>query len=176
MIWYYFADIETADSLLNFTFQAFSDSLILQFNQKNGWLKLTAQKYFQGNGWLWIQVSNDSAATVSDSIMINEKTMTALANGSQSNLPRHFYSTQNFHNPFNPITYFELGLPQSQIIGLTLFDLRGRAIHRWRMGKLVVGRHHLKIDANQLQLASVIYFLHLKSQHFQAVRKMVLLK
>lgn len=176
MIWYYFADIETADSLLNFTFQAFSDSLLLQFNQQSGWLKIAAQEDFQGNGWLWIEVSDDSSATVSDSIMINVKTMTALANDWQTNLPQHFYLTQNFPNPFNPVTHFELGLPQAQIINLTLFDLRGRAIHRWRMGKLVVGRHHLKIVANQLQLASVIYFLHLKSQHFQAVRKMVLLK
>lgn len=176
MIWYYFADIVTADSLLNFAFKAFSDSLLLQFNQQSGWLKIAAQEDFQGNGWLWIEVSDDSSATVSDSIMINVKTMTALANNRQTNLPRNFYLTQNFPNPFNPVTYFELGLPQAQIINLTLFDLRGRAIHRWRMGKLVVGRHHLKIVANQLQLASGIYFLHLKSKHFKAVRKMVLLK
>jgi aminopeptidase N len=88
-------------------------------------------------------------------------------------LPK-FELEQNYPNPFNSSTSISFSLSKDGFITLKIYDCLGREI------KTLVSRDQkagtYKISFNGRSLASGIYFYHLTSDKFTAVKKMLLLK
>ncbi len=175
-LWPYFTDPETADSLLHYDFAVASDWLLFDFFPRTGELLLTAESGLSGKNWLWITVTDDSGASISDSLQVIVKRLASLPSSHGEDIPQTFYLSPNFPNPFNPSTQVQFGLPTAQHVYFTLFDIQGRRIKKWDLGKLPAKRYTFKMDANQLPLASGIYLLVLQTEKYHAIQKIVYIK
>ncbi|MCX7798002.1 MAG: T9SS type A sorting domain-containing protein [Melioribacter sp.] len=89
-------------------------------------------------------------------------------------IPSDYYLAQNYPNPFNPTTTIEFGLPKSENVKLTVYDLLGRVVAELVNENLNAGTYKVKFDASNL--ASGIYFYTLKAGDFVTTKKLMLMK
>jgi len=88
--------------------------------------------------------------------------------------PVNFELKENYPNPFNPSTTIGFSIPTSGMVELAVYDITGRAVQTLQQGYLTAGNHEVTFAARNL--ASGAYFYRLKSQGFQDVKKMLLVK
>jgi photosystem II stability/assembly factor-like uncharacterized protein len=89
-------------------------------------------------------------------------------------IPKSFFLSQNFPNPFNPQTKIKFGLPEKSFTKLTVYDVLGREIGVLVNEELKAGEY--SVEWNALMLASGIYFYRLETKNYTKTRKMVLIK
>jgi hypothetical protein len=89
-------------------------------------------------------------------------------------IPEDYYLAQNFPNPFNPLTEIAFGLPKNCQLEIKVFDILGREVAVLYNGWMNAGEHTISFDAGQL--SSGIYFYSMKTDEFNCVKKMLLLK
>ena len=93
---------------------------------------------------------------------------------SNNNLPSQYFLSQNFPNPFNPITQIEFSIPKSGIVKLEIFDVLGRKVKELLNQDLSLGSYTVNFDASNL--SSGIYYYRLSTKEFIQMKKAVLLK
>jgi hypothetical protein len=81
---------------------------------------------------------------------------------------------QNYPNPFNPTTNISFSLAENAHVTLSVVDLTGRVVVVLVDEVRGAGRYTETLDASHL--ASGVYFYQLKTDGFEAVRKMVLMR
>ena len=94
-------------------------------------------------------------------------------------IPKSFYLSHNYPNPFNSSTTITYTLPHTSDISLVIYDLTGREVMRWDETGVQAGTHHRNwngTDKYRRQVASGIYFYRLVAGGFSEVKKMLLLK
>ncbi len=96
-------------------------------------------------------------------------------------LPKEYSLSQNFPNPFNPVTSIQFTVGNSpageagkQNVSLKVFDVLGREVAVLINEKKEPGTYTVKFDASQL--GSGIYIYRIKANNFSASRKLVLLR
>jgi uncharacterized protein YerC len=89
-------------------------------------------------------------------------------------VPDNFVLYQNYPNPFNPATTVRFTLQGSGFTTLKIYDALGREVAEPVNGYLQSGSHSVVFNASGL--ASGIYFYHLRSGEFSAVKKMIVVK
>lgn len=89
-------------------------------------------------------------------------------------LPKEYSLSNNYPNPFNPVTRIEFTLPEVGLTRLIIYDLRGREVAKLINGEMSAGNHNVTWDASKM--ASGIYIYRITSGNFVATKKMVLLK
>jgi hypothetical protein len=85
-----------------------------------------------------------------------------------------FKLSANYPNPFNPTTTIEFSLPVSEEVEIKVYNISGQIVEVILDKKVPAGEH--KVEFNAINLANGIYFYHMKTGSFQAVKKMVLTK
>jgi|GEM_PF-6358232 len=86
---------------------------------------------------------------------------------------------QNYPNPFNPATQIKFSLAEKCNVELNIYDVRGRLIRNLFKGELEAGHHHVEWNGtNNLghNVASGIYFYQLKTEKYNVVKKMLLIR
>jgi hypothetical protein len=96
-------------------------------------------------------------------------------------LPTRFNLSEGYPNPFNAATNFQLDLPKSDYISITIYDMLGRkAVELMNNKGLDAGTHHIHWDGkNQTGelVSSGIYLVLFKMRNSHtAIRKVVLIK
>ena len=94
-------------------------------------------------------------------------------------LPETFELSQNFPNPFNPITTIQYALPVNTGVQMTIYDLMGRVVKTLVSGTQGPGFQSIQWNATNDSGESVsagIYLCTIEAGHFKQTRKMVLLK
>ncbi len=97
-------------------------------------------------------------------------------------VPLHFKLSQNFPNPFNPITTIRVGIPEQSAqerVVLRIFDVLGKEVKRLQDGPLPAGYHKFTWDATNStghRVSSGIYFYQLQAGKTMLMKKMVLLR
>jgi hypothetical protein len=81
---------------------------------------------------------------------------------------------QNYPNPFNPTTNIAFSLAENTHVTLSVVDLTGRVVAVLANEARSAGSYTETFDASHL--ASGVYFYQLKTDGFEAVRKMVLMR
>jgi len=88
--------------------------------------------------------------------------------------PSQFLLSDNYPNPFNPITNIKIELPENTKFVLSIYDITGKLVHELYNGQLNAGIHILTWDANNIPTG--IYFIHYKSDKLNKIIKCTLLK
>ncbi|NUN70972.1 MAG: T9SS type A sorting domain-containing protein [Bacteroidetes bacterium] len=89
-------------------------------------------------------------------------------------VPTAYHLSQNFPNPFNPVTTIEFAVPVRSIVRLAVFNALGQEVARLVDGTVTEGIHSAEFDA--AGLPSGTYFSAMRSGSFTAVQKMLLTK
>ncbi len=89
-------------------------------------------------------------------------------------LPEGFKLNQNYPNPFNPSTRISYTLSASSVVSLEIFDLLGRSVQRFDLGRQEAGSHTFEYMAERMP--SGIYFYKINAGEFSDIKKMILMK
>lgn len=89
-------------------------------------------------------------------------------------LPSEYSLSQNFPNPFNPVTKINFSIPKTTFTTLKVFDLLGREVRTLISQELQPKEYSISFDASNL--TSGIYFYKLQSENFSEIKKMILIK
>jgi hypothetical protein len=95
-------------------------------------------------------------------------------------IPADFELSQNFPNPFNPVTSIRYGLPRTAKVQLKIYDLLGREVITLIDNKSEEAGFHLVNwngqDKHGRAVASGLYIYRLAADEFVQTRKMVLVR
>jgi subtilisin family serine protease len=89
-------------------------------------------------------------------------------------IPSKFALYQNYPNPFNPVTKVRYDVPKESFVDITVYDLLGREVAVLVSGVSKQGVHYAEF--NGTDLASGIYFYKMKTDSYDEIKKMVLVK
>jgi hypothetical protein len=92
----------------------------------------------------------------------------------KNGLPVHYALSQNFPNPFNPVTNIYYTLPKAGHVMLEVYDISGQEVNILVNETQAAGQHHVTFDAKDL--ASGVYIIHMKANRFNAYKRMTLVK
>ncbi len=93
---------------------------------------------------------------------------------SEQPLPITYNLSSPYPNPFNPATTIEFSLPQSEIVSMKVYDLKGRLVETLLNDFYNMGKHTITWDGSHQ--SSGMYFVRLESGEFIQIRKVVLVK
>lgn len=123
-----------------------------------------------------ISMKNVNAADAMGELI---QTVTRSSKVDFSLIPGSFALHQNYPNPFNPKTEIQFDLPKSGLVEVVIYNVMGQKINTLVSGELSPGFHTIEWngkDRNGQSVASGMYFYSFKSQGFNSIRKMLLLK
>ncbi len=87
--------------------------------------------------------------------------------------PREFTLSQNFPNPFNPLSTIRFQIPSPSHVVLRVYDILGKEIATLVNEPLPTGSYEKTFDGSGL--ASGMYFYRMQAGQFEQTRKLVLL-
>ena len=90
------------------------------------------------------------------------------------NIPSEFVLYQNYPNPFNPSTTISFSIPRYSHVTIKVFDLLGREIQDLANDYFSPGTY--KVEFNERNLSSGIYFYQLITSKTTRTLKMILQK
>ena len=88
--------------------------------------------------------------------------------------PNRFFVSNNYPNPFNPVTTFTYQLSESAPVFLKVYNLKGTQVMNINEGFKSSGRHQVTLTASTL--SSGTYFCVFTAGDFQKTQKLLLLK
>jgi hypothetical protein len=94
-------------------------------------------------------------------------------------IPDNFFLSQNYSNPFNPVTTIKYQIPASGNVTLKIFDILGREIVILVNEFQPAGSYSVTFNVETLHGASLpsgIYFYRLQAGGFAETKKMILMK
>lgn len=95
-------------------------------------------------------------------------------NNSFGSNPDAFRLSQNFPNPFNPLTIIKYDLLSSTFVKLSVFDLVGREVRKIVNEMQNPGSYKVEFDGNDLP--GGVYFYRILTGRFSETKKMILIK
>ncbi|MBI3764911.1 MAG: T9SS type A sorting domain-containing protein, partial [Ignavibacteriales bacterium] len=109
-----------------------------------------------------------------------------------ANVPKAFALSQNYPNPFNPTTTFEVALPVTTHLDITIYNVLGQKVNTLVDGIMDAGYHTIQWNGtaqNGNAASTGVYFVRMNARQadggqapsgqagaFTAIRKMVLMK
>lgn len=101
-------------------------------------------------------------------------TITSIDIDHRPEIPASYTLTQNFPNPFNPVTTVEYALPVAGAVTLKVYNLLGQEVRTLVNDVQTAGTYTVRFDASDHP--SGVYFYRLTAGGMSQVRKMMLLK
>ena len=98
---------------------------------------------------------------------------------SNENLPMDFYISENYPNPFNSFTSFDISLNVNSFLNIKVYNIMGEEISDIYYGNINKGSHNFRWNGKNAyneDVPSGLYFLHVSSDAFSKTKKMTLLK
>ena len=89
-------------------------------------------------------------------------------------IPKGYSISQNFPNPFNPVTTIDFSVPKYSMVTIKVFDILGREITTLINENKSPGNY--SVDFNATNLSSGIYVYTMECDEFFYSRKMAILK
>lgn len=129
------------------------------------------------NGRYWRLVITDTAT--GDTGVLSKWclliTYTCPVGGIQTlEIPNYYFLSQNFPNPFNPVTNIKFGIPESGDVRLVVYDILGREVSTLMNEYKNPGTYEVKFDGTEM--ASGIYFYSLQTIRGIETKRMLLVK
>jgi hypothetical protein len=120
--------------------------------------------------------SSGNGVTVHSSLGAYSKflSVTTSVGRDDGTVPAEYSLSQNFPNPFNPVTTIRYGIPAAGRVTLTVYDILGRTVAVLVDAIHQPGRHDATFDG--MRYSSGVYFYRIQAGDFQSLKKMVMLK
>ena len=93
--------------------------------------------------------------------------------------PKEFALSQNFPNPFNPITTIRYDLPFNSKVSLKIYDILGNEVKTLVNGEQPAGYKEIRFDGSSLASGIYIYRLiadNRAGENFVSIKKMMMVK
>ncbi len=94
-------------------------------------------------------------------------------------MPEKFAVSNNYPNPFNPVTTFSIDLPAQSSVNATVYDLYGRKIATLLHSVLNAGSYNLSWQGRNdagVMVSAGMYFLKVDTEYNHHVQKMIFIK
>jgi hypothetical protein len=102
-----------------------------------------------------------------------------IAGTSEEEVSKSFAVSQNYPNPFNPQTVIKYDLPEPEHVRIVIYNILGQKVRALVDEDQEAGEKSVNWDGKDdlgKEVATGIYFYHIKAGDFSMVKKMVLLK
>lgn len=99
--------------------------------------------------------------------------------GGQNSVPSSFFLSDNYPNPFNPTTKFEIDIPKTAIVEVAIFNVLGQKVRNIFSGEKEAGYYTFEwngLTDDHIAAGGGIYFIRLTSEGFTATHKIALVK
>lgn len=116
------------------------------------------------------QIDLDGAFEYSYIVRVDFSTVT----GIEEELPLEYNLSQNFPNPFNPVTQIKYDIPEAAFVTLKVYDIQGAEVVTIVNERKPAGRYSVYFNA--ANLASGVYLYALNAGEFSSVKKLIVLK
>jgi len=144
-----------------------------------GWIKMPKNAFASGDISVSVNRRAEGSAIISQ-LWIKETGSVFSAQQINEVIPEAYALMQNYPNPFNPSTMIRYAIPQDGDVSLKVFDITGREVATVVNEFKRAGSYEVRFEGTSVSggrnLASGIYFYHLKAGGFRQTKKMVLLK
>ena len=117
-------------------------------------------------------------ASIWQTAWVNSGDLTLPFNDEQS-IPNVYLFGQNYPNPFNPVTTLRYGLPEDELVNITIYDMMGRQVSKLVNSQQTSGYKSVKWNATNdagSPVSAGIYLCVIQAGEFRKTKKMVLLK
>ncbi|MCX6151229.1 MAG: cellulase family glycosylhydrolase [Ignavibacteriales bacterium] len=97
----------------------------------------------------------------------------------ENNLPKDFSLSQNFPNPFNPITIIKYSLPNESYTTIKIFNSIGQEVKELLNQTQSAGQYEIPFNGSDLNSGVYFYSMYARSNYgkeFRNVKRMILLK
>ena len=94
-------------------------------------------------------------------------------------MPLNYFLSQNFPNPFNPVTKINYSLAKGSNVNIVIYDILGNVVKEVYNGFQTPGKKSINWNATNFKgetVSSGIYFYELRSPSFTARKKMLLIR
>ncbi len=110
--------------------------------------------------------------TLGNTIQILQ-TLTSIS-GKQNIVSNSYWLSDNYPNPFNPVTKIDFEIPKQGFISLKVFDLLGKEVKSLVNEVKAPGIYTVQFNGSEL--SSGVYFYRLETNGFTDIKKMMLIK
>ena len=131
------------------------------------------QSLLAGDLYLNVHTAANGAGEIRGQINPNGVVITAIE-PMDDQVPIAFTLSENYPNPFNPVTNIIFSLTRSAHAVLTIYNVLGQKIITLVDGPFIAGRYQVTFDARALP--SGVYLYQLEADGQQRVKQMILLK
>ena len=97
----------------------------------------------------------------------------------ENSLPTQFSISNNYPNPFNPVTHITYNIPKEVHINLSIYDILGRKVVTLKNGVETVGNKSISWNGLNTKgeiVGAGMYFYRFDAGDFKQTKKMILLK
>ena len=97
----------------------------------------------------------------------------------QNSVPSSFFLSDNYPNPFNPSTKFEVGIPKTTFMEVAIFDVLGQKVRKIFSGEKEAGTYTFEWNGStddHYPAGGGIYFMRVTGNGFTATHKIALVK
>ena len=94
-------------------------------------------------------------------------------------IPKEFYVSPNYPNPFNPSTKIDIQTPERNALEVRIFDATGRLVNTLMNKELDAGHYTVKwngLDSKGIGMPTGVYFIQVRSGIKISNQKMILIK
>lgn len=122
------------------------------------------------NGHIWVTDFDNNRV-----MRFDVSSLTAVENSNESTTPNKFFLSQNFPNPFNPVTQISFSVNTSQRVSLTVFNLLGQKVETL-FDQFALSGTVYSISFRAKNLPSGIYMYSLHTKQGVQTKRMCLIK
>lgn len=173
------SDIETPFHQLGIDFWFSNDTLLYNYNNTTGLLKLFTPSNYGGEVEFKISVLDTDDGVTEATSIYKTCIITGIKDLAQA-IPNEYLLEQNYPNPFNPTTVIRFGLPFGSKVTLRVFNILGELVATLQDGQLPAGYHEINWNAANIASGIYIYAIVAEStesdKNFVSVKKMLLIK
>ena len=113
-------------------------------------------------------------------ILVGNREFLAEETSDKTLVPENFVLSQNFPNPFNPVTSIRFGLPRAEKVRIQVFDILGKEVTTLIDNEQKQAGYHLvswnSKDKYGSEVASGLYIYRLQAGKFSQTKKMLLIQ
>ncbi|MBE9511810.1 MAG: T9SS type A sorting domain-containing protein [Bacteroidetes bacterium] len=94
-------------------------------------------------------------------------------------LPEIYSLSDNYPNPFNPVTTINYKLPKDSEVNMVIYNMMGQKVRTLVSGQIKAGSYNVTWDGlneASVQVPSGVYINHLRAGDYNKIQKMILLR